>query len=108
MRAMRALRALLGALAHRGVAHVVAPLIPAAVAAHHVLSYWARDDQRARACRISAVRRLHGGVRMILYGSSLSPYTRKVLAYAGEKGIELDLQPTGFTYPIQEFPEACP
>ena len=32
---------------------------------------------------------------MILYGSSLSPYVRKVLAYAGEKGIELDLKPTG-------------
>lgn len=32
---------------------------------------------------------------MILYGSSLSPYVRKVLAFAGEKGIELDLQPTG-------------
>ena len=26
---------------------------------------------------------------MILYGSSLSPFVRKVLAYAGEKGIEL-------------------
>ncbi|HEX6741331.1 MAG TPA: glutathione S-transferase family protein [Sphingomicrobium sp.] len=33
---------------------------------------------------------------MILYGSSLSPFVRKVLAYAAEKGIELDLQPTGF------------
>ena len=32
---------------------------------------------------------------MILYGSSLSPYVRKVLAFAGEKGIELELQPTG-------------
>ena len=32
---------------------------------------------------------------MILYGSSLSPYARKVLAYAAEKGIELELQPTG-------------
>jgi len=33
---------------------------------------------------------------MILYGSSLSPFVRKVLAFAGEKGIELELQPTGF------------
>lgn len=32
---------------------------------------------------------------MILYGSSLSPYVRKVLAVAAEKGIELDLQRTG-------------
>ena len=34
---------------------------------------------------------------MIVYGSSLSPYVRKVLAVAGEKGIELELQPTGFS-----------
>ena len=32
---------------------------------------------------------------MILYGSSLSPYVRKVLAFAGEKGVEVELQPTG-------------
>ena len=32
---------------------------------------------------------------MILYGSSLSPFVRKVLAFAGEKAIELDVQPTG-------------
>src|SRR5829696_428206 len=32
---------------------------------------------------------------MILYGSSLSPFVRKVLAYAGEKGIELDVLPVG-------------
>lgn len=32
---------------------------------------------------------------MILYGSSLSPFVRKVLAFAAEKGIELDLRPTG-------------
>jgi glutathione S-transferase len=46
---------------------------------------------------------------MILYGSSLSPYVRKVLAYAGEKGIELDLQPTGKPgQPSDEFQEASP
>jgi glutathione S-transferase len=45
---------------------------------------------------------------MILYGSSLSPYARKVLAFAGEKGIELDLQPTGFPNPGPEFLEASP
>ena len=45
---------------------------------------------------------------MILYGSSLSPYARKVLAYAGEKGIELDVQPTGFPNPSEDFLAASP
>jgi len=45
---------------------------------------------------------------MILYGSSLSPYVRKVLAFAAEKGIELDLQPTGFPDRKPEFCEASP
>lgn len=45
---------------------------------------------------------------MILYGSSLSPFVRKVLAYAGEKGIELELQPTGFPNHAPEFLEASP
>ena len=47
---------------------------------------------------------------MILYGSSLSPYVRKVLAFAGEKGIELELKPMG-SGPGQysdEFLEASP
>ncbi|HZU50497.1 MAG TPA: glutathione S-transferase family protein [Sphingomicrobium sp.] len=47
---------------------------------------------------------------MILYGSSLSPYVRKVLAYAAEKGIELELTPTGRGpgQPSDEFLEASP
>ena len=47
---------------------------------------------------------------MILYGSSLSPYVRKVLAFAGEKGIELELRPTGSApgQPSEEFLEASP
>jgi glutathione S-transferase len=45
---------------------------------------------------------------VILYGSSLSPYARKVLAFAGEKGIELELQPTGFPNPTAEFLAASP
>lgn len=47
---------------------------------------------------------------MILYGSSLSPYVRKVLAYAGEKAIELELKPTGSApgQPSDEFLEASP
>jgi glutathione S-transferase len=32
---------------------------------------------------------------MILFGSSLSPFVRKVLAYCGERGIQFELQPTG-------------
>jgi glutathione S-transferase len=45
---------------------------------------------------------------MILYGSSLSPFVRKVLGYAGEKGIEIDLQPTGFPSHSPEYLEASP
>jgi glutathione S-transferase len=45
---------------------------------------------------------------MILYGSSMSPFVRKVLAYAAEKGIELELQPTGFPNHSPEFLEASP
>lgn len=47
---------------------------------------------------------------MILYGSPLSPYVRKVLAFASEKGIELELKPTGSGpgQPSEEFVEASP
>jgi glutathione S-transferase len=47
---------------------------------------------------------------MILYGSSLSPYVRKVLAFAAEKGIALEVKPTGSApgQPSQEFLEASP
>jgi len=47
---------------------------------------------------------------MILYGSSLSPYVRKVLAFANEKGIELELRPTGDApgQPGPEFIAASP
>jgi len=45
---------------------------------------------------------------MILYGSSLSPFVRKVLAFAAEKGIELDLQPTGMPNYSPEYLEASP
>jgi len=45
---------------------------------------------------------------MILYGSSMSPYVRKVLAYAGEKGIELEVQPTRMGDPNPEFQKASP
>ena len=45
---------------------------------------------------------------MIVYGSSLSPFVRKVLAFADEKGIELELKPTGLGNQDPEFREASP
>jgi len=45
---------------------------------------------------------------MILYGSTMSPFVRKVAAYAAEKGIGLELQPTGFPNPTPEFRAASP
>jgi len=47
---------------------------------------------------------------MILYGSSLSPFTRKALAFSGEKGIELELRPTGSApgQPSEDFIAASP
>ena len=45
---------------------------------------------------------------MILYGSTMSPFVRKVAAYAAEKGIDLELQPTGFPNPTPEFRAASP
>jgi glutathione S-transferase len=45
---------------------------------------------------------------MILYGSSLSPFVRKVLAYAGERGIELELKPTGFPNHDPDYIAASP
>jgi glutathione S-transferase len=45
---------------------------------------------------------------MILYGSTLSPFVRKVMAFAGEKGVEIELKPTGFPDPAQEFCSASP
>jgi len=45
---------------------------------------------------------------MIVYGSSLSPFVRKVLAFADEKGIELEVKPTGLGNKDPEFLEASP
>lgn len=45
---------------------------------------------------------------MKLYGSSLSPYVRKVLAYAAEKGLELELEMAGLGRGGPEFEEASP
>lgn len=45
---------------------------------------------------------------MILYGSTLSPFVRKVMAFAAEKGIALELKPTGFPAPDPDFCSASP
>ena len=45
---------------------------------------------------------------MILYGSTMSPFVRKVAAYASEKVIELEIQKTGFPDPTPEFCAASP
>ena len=45
---------------------------------------------------------------MILYGSSLSPFVRKVLAFAAEKGIELDVHPVGPGDQNPDFRAASP
>ena len=45
---------------------------------------------------------------MIVYGSSLSPYVRKVLAFAAEKGLEVENQPIGLGSDDPDFLEASP
>lgn len=45
---------------------------------------------------------------MILYGMRASPYVRKVLAYAAEKGIELEVVPAGLGRGGPEFEAASP
>ena len=45
---------------------------------------------------------------MILYGSSMSPFVRKVLAFAAEKGLELEHKPLGLGSEEPEFLEASP
>ena len=45
---------------------------------------------------------------MILYGSSVSPFVRKVLSFAAEKGIEIDNKPVGMASEDPEFTRASP
>ena len=45
---------------------------------------------------------------MIVYGASLSPFVRKVLAYGAEKGIELEHKPLGLGSDDPDFLEASP
>jgi len=45
---------------------------------------------------------------MIVYGSSMSPFVRKVLAFAAEKGIEVESKPLGLGSTDPDFLEASP
>lgn len=45
---------------------------------------------------------------MIVFGSTLSPYVRKVMAYGAEKGLELELRMSGMASPDPLFREASP
>ncbi len=45
---------------------------------------------------------------MILYGSSMSPFVRKVIAYASEKGLEIEVRPVGIADQNPEFRAASP
>ena len=45
---------------------------------------------------------------MILYGSTMSPYVRKVVAFAAEKGMALDIKTVGLGDPDPGFAAASP
>lgn len=45
---------------------------------------------------------------MIVYGSSMSPFVRKVLMFAAEKGIAVEVKPIGLQAPDPEFRETSP
>ncbi|MDP8993746.1 MAG: glutathione S-transferase family protein [Pseudomonadota bacterium] len=45
---------------------------------------------------------------MIVYGSSMSPFVRKTLAFAAEKGIEVEYKPLGLGAEDPDFREASP
>lgn len=45
---------------------------------------------------------------MIIYGSTLSPFVRKVMAFAAEKGVEAELRPIRLSDADPEFLEASP
>jgi glutathione S-transferase len=45
---------------------------------------------------------------MIVFGSSFSPYVRKVLAFAAEKGIDLEVKPLGLQSDDPDFLAASP
>src|SRR3990170_6457911 len=86
-------------LLERRIAVVVLGFARSRIAAHGEDSSGSCRDANPRALpiapRIAVNRRPPKEEWMIVYGSSLSPFVRKVLAYASEKHIELELKPTG-------------
>ena len=45
---------------------------------------------------------------MIIYGSTMSPFVRKVVAFATEKGVDFELKPRGIGDPDPDFCKASP
>lgn len=45
---------------------------------------------------------------MIIFGSTLSPFVRKVVAFASEKGLDFEVKPRGLGDPDPEFVAASP
>jgi len=45
---------------------------------------------------------------MIVFGSTLSPYVRKVMVFGAEKGLDLELRPAGLGHGGPEFAAASP
>lgn len=45
---------------------------------------------------------------MIVYGSTISPFVRKVVAFAAEKGLSVEIKPSGMGRGGPEFEEASP
>ena len=45
---------------------------------------------------------------MILYGSTISPFVRKVAAYCSEKGLDIEIKPVGIDDPDPDFRAASP
>ena len=45
---------------------------------------------------------------MIIYGSTLSPYVRKTVVFATEKGIDFEMQPANGPAAPPEFKQASP
>ena len=45
---------------------------------------------------------------MIVYGSTISPYVRKVVAFAAEKGLTIEIKPSGMGRGGPDFDEASP
>ena len=45
---------------------------------------------------------------MIIFGSTLSPFVRKLVAFASEKGLDFELKPRGLGDPDPEFVAASP